>query len=162
MQFHFTFKTEIKALRTFPVWTRRGSRRGTHRTPRWGSAFGRPQGVSSRLQLGKLGSQWEERWAPRLWGRHGKGASQDPTPGIAVGGITGKTNLLKSGANLKGWAHLKLKLQGWRGPVPLGPHLFITLPGVPKPPLRSPPSLALPLAPQKTRRSPLGSTPARG
>lgn len=76
-----------------------GARTELHaRAPPLGAFKGSP----TRLQLGKLGSQWEERWAPRVSGQSGRGVSQDPTPGIAVGGITGKTNLIKSGANLKG------------------------------------------------------------
>lgn len=76
-----------------------GARTELHaRAPPSGALKGSP----TPLQLGKLGSQWEKRWAPGVSGRGGKGASPEPTPGIAVGGITGKTNLIKSGANLKG------------------------------------------------------------
>lgn len=76
-----------------------GARTELHaRAPPSGALKGSP----TELERGKLGSQWEARWAPRVSGRGGKGASPDPTPGIAVGGITGKTNLIKSGANLKG------------------------------------------------------------
>lgn len=124
MQFHFTFKTEIKALRTLLWSNRRGSRRGTHRTPRSGSAFRRPPGVSYPARTGQTCFPvGKKRWAPRFASfpgdEVGRVRARIPTPGRAVGGITGKTNLIKSGANLKGWAHLKLKLQGWRGPAPL-------------------------------------------
>lgn len=72
MQFHFTFKTEIKALRTFLVGNHRGSRSSTYRTPRSGSAFGRPPGVpypaparqtwfpvGKKMGAQSLGTRWE-------------------------------------------------------------------------------------------------------
>ena len=58
------------------------------------------------------GSNWanllpsgKKRWAPRfasfLRDEVGRVRARIPTPGRAVGGITGKTYLIKSGANLK-------------------------------------------------------------
>lgn len=51
---------------------------------------------------------------------------------------------------------MKLKLQGWRGPASFCPHLSIPLTRVPKPPLRSPPSPLLPVAPRRRAEAPWG------
>lgn len=88
MQFHFTFKTEIKALRTLLWSNRRGSRRGTHRTPCSGSTFGRPPGVSYPARTGQtcfpVGKKGGRRVSPPSSGTRWEGCEPGSRPQVEL------------------------------------------------------------------------------
>lgn len=164
MQFHFTFKTEIKALRTFLQSNRRGARRGTHRTPRSGSAFGRPQGVSYPARAGQTWFPVEKKggrpMSPCSPGRGGKGASPDPDPRYSCGWHYRKNKFNKERRQFERMSSFETQAAGLARPRSSpGPHLSIALIRAPKPPLLSPPCPLLPVALVRHAEAPRGPLP---
>lgn len=162
MQFHFTFKTEIKALRTFLVGNRRGSRRGTYRTPRSGSSFGRPQGVSYPAPAGQTWFPVGKKMGAPSLGTRWEGCEPGSDPRYSCGWHYRKNKFNKERRQFERMSSFETQAAGLARPrfsrPPLlhsanpGPEDSTALPSPPSP-SRGPP--------QKTRRSPLGSAAAR-
>lgn len=161
MQFHFTFKTEIKALRTFLIWNRRGSRRGTHRTPRSGSAFGHPQGVSYPAPAGQTWFPVARKMNAPSLGTRWEGCEPGSDPRYSCGWHYRKNKFNKERRQFERMSSFetqaaRLARPRFSRPPPLhsanpGPEASAAPHSLPPPPG----------GPQKTRRSPLGSAAAR-
>lgn len=140
MQFHFTFKTEIKALRTFLRSNRRGSRRGTHRTPRSGSAFGRPQGVSYRARAGQTWLPVGSKVGAPCLGTRWEGREPGSDPRYSCGWHYRKNKFNKERRQFERMSSFETQAAGLARPRSSpGPHLSIPLTRAPRAPLRSPP-----------------------
>lgn len=145
MQFHFTFKTEIKALRTFLRSNRRGSRRGTHRTLRSGSAFGRPQGVSYPAGAGQTWFPVGSKVGVPSSGTRWEGREPGFDPRYSCGWHYRKNKFNKERRQFERMSSFETQAAGLARPRSSpGPHLSIPLTRAPKALLRSPPCPSTP------------------
>lgn len=155
MQFHFTFKTEIKALRTFLRSNRRGSRRGTHRTPRSGSAFGRPQGVSYPAGAGQTWFPVGSKVGAPSLGTRWEGREPGFDPRYSCGWHYRKNKFNKERRQFERMSSFETQAAGLARPRSSpGPHLSIPLTRAPKALLRSPPCPLHPVAPRRRTEAP--------
>lgn len=155
MQFHFTFKTEIKALRTLLRSSPRGSRRGTHGTPRSGSAFGRPQGVSYPDRAGRTWCPVERKVGAPCLGTRREGCEPGSDPRYSRGWHYRKNKFNKERRQFERMSSFETQAAGLARPrCSPGPHLSIPLTRGPKAPPGSPPCPLLPVAPRKRAEAP--------